>query len=824
MPPYETTTHLDVKTAVERRPFEDPTCQNILDDVFRSNDSITPLFVSRPEWETLREGHEGAYMLAKTPPEVGFTLTLPTDLKLWEIVDVVRLIDNATFEADKPEEVEKHQAKLRERGKMFCNVGIYIAQYGDGHSHTSMECAHSFYNYGGSILSGREQNVQVGSIQAKKLSLSAKMQTDYYLATGQLLPVENVRLINRHLMHDASLTPEEVAEASLLLRQLSKDSIYRSVRSRISGKAQLDRQRRKKVRQYFRTMDKAYELRAKTDWEKPQEVHPALRIRGIHETFIEQQEEQMDRSVDSLLRELDSAIWRRGMMRIRNELGFDKFISELTDLYNRKRKNRPPISRQEEQRIDQLRDVLKNVLQWHHEENTLREALHLDQMKAELDQVRENPFTAEVAIEFAEDVMDAGRHISRSILLGIDAYFAKNERDLNPADKIAYLAGLDEIPKDGLAHLKEKYSRNAIISRKELECARKIQRAIAAYKRILDSDAYRIAQVIDRQAIDCVSASALGTSFLSELNINHVVVSMTRHSSFMIATSNKQVVYHDMLSERANLNFPLSDEMVEGTMKNGEAVTVSDINDFIEHGSEATMAFTLHPGLLGAPQTRVSIGQADQIIKSQYFFNQGNTQFDSAANESDAAEKRRLVEEIINYSQKSIDSDPLYAPPHVLLGLALRERAHMEPNLVNKRRLYMEALEPHDRAKKLDPYLLQPYFNIANIFCNLAVIATDPTEFRDLLEKAIVEYETTQKLAPRASLPHNYRANVYKWLAEKEDAHEKRYNLYEEALNAYAKYFELADPKVEGELIQTAQAEVERIKQKLLSTPLQNSA
>ena len=83
---------------IEDQPFLDSHTQEALIEWFGANDSIEPVFEDREEWEDreeiLEKKEEGGTDKRK--------LYIPKDLNLFEMIDVVRVVDADTFK-DNPE-------------------------------------------------------------------------------------------------------------------------------------------------------------------------------------------------------------------------------------------------------------------------------------------------------------------------------------------------------------------------------------------------------------------------------------------------------------------------------------------------------------------------------------------------------------------------------------------------------------------------------------------------------------------------------------------------------------------------------------------------
>ena len=110
--------------------------------------SIVPQFISREAWE--QKGREGILEKDEKGEQILF---LPKDLQLWEVIDVIRVIDHDTL-TRKPELREQRAEQVTELGQTFEKAGLYLTQYlpeikeGNNIAET---IAQEFYNYGRSI-------------------------------------------------------------------------------------------------------------------------------------------------------------------------------------------------------------------------------------------------------------------------------------------------------------------------------------------------------------------------------------------------------------------------------------------------------------------------------------------------------------------------------------------------------------------------------------------------------------------------------------------------------------------------------------------------
>ncbi len=162
---------------IEDQPFLDSHTQEALIEWFGANDSIEPVFEDREEWEDreeiLEKKEEGGTDKRK--------LYIPKDLNLFEMIDVVRVVDADTFK-DNPELSTQGVEKIQQLADTFKKAGVYIDQsinYVDKGRDIAEELSKKFFNYGLSLESRTRQKGE--SIPPTVLSESEKRELDKWL-------------------------------------------------------------------------------------------------------------------------------------------------------------------------------------------------------------------------------------------------------------------------------------------------------------------------------------------------------------------------------------------------------------------------------------------------------------------------------------------------------------------------------------------------------------------------------------------------------------------------------------------------------------------
>ncbi|MDP3770261.1 MAG: tetratricopeptide repeat protein [Candidatus Sungbacteria bacterium] len=321
------------KETMSQRYFQDPAVQSFFDKWCQVNDSIEPVFIDRQEWE------EREKILEENPDKEKMQLYMPSDLRLWEMVGVLEAVDHDTF----AQQLEKREAKkeeLMQLGKNFRDAGVYIAQRLSSVSEgkeIAQALAEEFYTYGDELIIGKksEQEKNIEMIAHFSLSPEETEAVDRWLAGESLY-------ISRHTRAEkAALNKQEVPEEFL------------------------EQERLKTLIQFFRVSAHALKIKSRSEkgeltrlsdflpWEDPVTA-------PIHTAFLKKIESSITKQVETPKKELQSAIFRRGMELLQHNIGFDT-----------------------------LPDMLKNmILHWQHGEETLREALQIDHLKNELAQIR----------------------------------------------------------------------------------------------------------------------------------------------------------------------------------------------------------------------------------------------------------------------------------------------------------------------------------------------------------------------------------------------------------------------------------------------------
>lgn len=366
----------EIQPTVEQKPFENPAVQSFFTEWCKINDSIQPQVVPREQWDT--RGMQG---ILEKRPDGNQTLFIPDDLRLWEMISVMEVIDKDTF-ATKPERAPLAKEKMLALGRTFENAGVYIARRLDGIAdgrEIAEALALEFYQYGQSITQGKTQEIsQVDEIASRELTSEETETIDQFLAGDTLYESRKQRV--------EKLTAED---------QAKKDELY-------------ERERQKTLAQFFRAADKAFVLESKsadgTLQESPTKLKPWQNDASIHSAFLKRIDKALTKQIEAPKREFEMAIFRRGLEKLTSEMkerswkhGINSFLEKLgLDL-----------------RLEQRR---------------LIEALNISQLRIDLEAIRQNGDPASIASK--------EREIADKIQKTVSSFPYKSKAN-NPSEMVA---------------------------------------------------------------------------------------------------------------------------------------------------------------------------------------------------------------------------------------------------------------------------------------------------------------------------------------------------------------------------------------------------
>ena len=253
-----------ISEALENRPFNDFADQEFFAERCKVHDNLCPYFLPREEREALEESQ----ILEKWHDQLA--LFLPQDLQLWEIMHIIRMVDQDTFKRKAGKQNERAD-QLYKLGWKFEKAGLYIANFfpSDDESQEAklaQDLAQQFYSYG-------------CSLQQKTKKLDS-------LPQEILLSEEEVSEVDQRLLGKKSYTKR-------LARLWDSPS-----------KEQLDGIRKELLTTAFKALKKDA---SKEQWEKPREAK-----KGPYYKFQEKVQSQILRTIQMPETELYTAIFRRG--------------------------------------------------------------------------------------------------------------------------------------------------------------------------------------------------------------------------------------------------------------------------------------------------------------------------------------------------------------------------------------------------------------------------------------------------------------------------------------------------------------------------------
>ena len=254
-----------ISEALENRPFNDFADQEFFAERCKVHDNLCPYFLPREEREALEESQ----ILEKWQDQLA--LFLPQDIQLWEIMDIIRKVDQDTFKRKAGKQNERAD-QLYKLGWKFEKAGLYIANFfpSDDESQEAklaQDLAQQFYSYG-------------CSLQQKTKKSDA-------------------------LPHNISLSEKELSEVDQ--RLLGKKAYVKRLAKiwENPSKEQLDGIRKELLTTAFKALKKDA---SKERWEKPRELK-----KGPYYKFQEKVQSQILKTIQMPEIELYTAIFRRGM-------------------------------------------------------------------------------------------------------------------------------------------------------------------------------------------------------------------------------------------------------------------------------------------------------------------------------------------------------------------------------------------------------------------------------------------------------------------------------------------------------------------------------
>jgi len=274
-----------IPQAVEKTPFADTPAQNFFAHWWEINDSIVPQFIDRDEWE--QRGMQG---ILEKNDDGKQSLFLPHDLHLWEIIDVIRVVDHDTL-ARTPDKRDERADQIQELGVTFQKAGLYLSEYlptleNDEGKQIAEYIARDFYQYGLSLQHKVKKEDQIP--QDAHLSQEDKTKLDEWFLGKEAYQKRLTRL-------GENSTEEQREEA-----------------------------RRKLLTVYFGALAReGYNADGEKPWET--KVGPMQHLQN-------RTKRQIEKAIETPEREMKTAIFRRGVEKLvteMKEVGFRKAVNDF---------------------------------------------------------------------------------------------------------------------------------------------------------------------------------------------------------------------------------------------------------------------------------------------------------------------------------------------------------------------------------------------------------------------------------------------------------------------------------------------------------------
>lgn len=643
--------------------FADAPARRFFEKWCKINDSIAPEFVPRDIWDSI------GFARILEPDYMGhLTLFVPQDLHLWEVVDIVRVVDNDTL-SESPEKRGERVEKLVELGEIFSQAGIYIHSYlpfpgEDTQPATQLASgvALQFYQYG-LLLQGRAID-EYKLADEVQLTEDDKTKVDIWFLDWEAYQKRLTRL-------GENPTPGEKDELRIkllsvyfraLCREGFADSGDRPWEMRVGPMQDLHDRTAKQIEAAIKT--------------PARELNTAIFVRGAKKLVTEIQESPN-------MYEGKTSGWRGGVNRFLKSLGFDVMLAQ----------------------------------------QRLYDSLQIDKLKVELSEVKASGNTAKISV-------------------------------------------------------------------KELEVAKRVQKAVASFPTKLATDEEGSpntpTDMIKTQFINCLGSSILGGGVLDELGIDYAHVAFTNsptsdtvfdHSMTILLTSDGRGYWQDFdPANRSPLNYREVTQDIGvidfGNLpESGRIVPVQ--NWTISGRSIKCTVFRKHVGLqcqvladlaqvlgnLGELDAAVVAGEQAVSVNPQYAtpYVYLGVSLEALGEEARAIEifqkalsidprsplayeglgrifqKEGRVEEAINLYRQIVDLEPTYTVARNALG-----------NILLSTGRYEEAIEVYRQATEADPQYVYPYYGLGN-----ALLA------EDRYEEAIGAYRQAIRIDPQYVYPYN---------------------------------------------------------------------
>lgn len=329
-------------------------------------------------------------------------------------------------------------------------------------------------------------------------------------------------------------------------------------------------------------------------------------------------------------------------------------------------------------------------------------------------------------------------------LIGGD-FMAQQEKLYNVLNIPSLKAELEEVRRTG---------DTGKIGEKELEIVSKIQDHIRTLP--FKEHSNNPSEMVAEGYINCVGASALGGGFLSELGTNYLVGNVPDHSILVLTTSDKRVVWLDMLNYVPNET--LTDKMIQNTARGGRVLKVSDVWEFSQRPTAGGLTVDIDSETFRSQLPHVKEWQSSYLTllppKTGHLVQLLN-------NTASLLHIADMKEEALEADRLAIAIDPKIADLYKNFALTLSSLGR-----------YDEAIEAARQAIALDPKHYDSYEHLGK-----ALVKSNR------LEEAVGVFSKALEIDPKAVETYDALGSVFISL--------KRFN---EGLNLYHELIQI-DPK-----------------------------
>jgi tetratricopeptide (TPR) repeat protein len=448
-----------------------------------------------------------------------------------------------------------------------------------------------------------------------------------------------------------------------------------------------------------------------------------------------------------------------------------------------------------------------NLKPW--ESATPVDTAFLNKIDANMTRVIETPKR-----EFESSIFRRGMELLKRVMpvdnLPLEIRMAIHNWD-DHAETLRDVLNLDEVKKD-LDKLRREGNKDEI-AKKERVIAYNIQKAVSSYPYSLDAN--NPSEMVINQEINCVGASMLGGSMLSEVGINYLVGHIPAHSILLLVTSSGEIEYLDMLDPWKR--HKLEQDSISGKKKDGSRINLADVLAFSKDPKQEVLNFELisedfisYDNLFKKQVTPISIygpgfGQELQVLNNLALSYNDNKQIEDSVFISEKAYnlspndpailKNYAVglidlgkkDEVLEIYKKAIAENPYSHIFYSDLGDICIELERFEDSIAAYRKaikfgsddidiIYKlgkalgkvgkldEAVEEFQKALSLDSDYVPAYMMLGNAYAKNGKIddaidvfekigkLADPIEYRDLIKEAKRKIEYLNNKYNKSSL------------------------------------------------------------------------